>query len=164
MLLLQNEQLLSLLTPCVVKAPLSANFWLRLIGQFRVHLRLHFKARLSAKLLLWKSVFIHIEIGSNYHNKNFALRLALKERLTRTRKWPICLLYLVPWEKSHYLVFGVTPTGATERIWEDFAITKLISFFAFFSNSYRKIPGDTCVDGTEADYMPVLTPCPIQGY
>ena len=60
-----------------------------LIGHFRVHLRLHFKARLSAKSLLWKTVFIHIEIGSNYHNENFALRLALKERLRRTRKWPI---------------------------------------------------------------------------
>ena len=58
-------------------------------GNFRVHLSLHFKARLSAKSLLWKSLFIHIEIGTNYHNKNFALRLALKERLRGTRKWPI---------------------------------------------------------------------------
>ena len=32
---------------------------------------------------------IHIEIETDYHNKNFALRLALKERLWRTRKWPI---------------------------------------------------------------------------
>ena len=39
--------------------------------------------------LLWKSVFIHIEIGANCHNKNYALRLALKERLMGTRKWPI---------------------------------------------------------------------------
>ena len=59
------------------------------IGHFRVHLSLHFKARLSAKSLLWKSVFIHIEIGTNYHDKNFALRLALKERLKGTRKWSI---------------------------------------------------------------------------
>ena len=51
-----------------------------------------FKAKLSAKSLLWKSVFIHIEIGTNYHNKNFALRLALKERLKGTRKWPITFL------------------------------------------------------------------------
>ena len=58
-------------------------------GHFRVHLSLHFKKRLIAKSLLWKSVFIHIEIGTDYHNKNFALRLALKERLTRIRKWPI---------------------------------------------------------------------------
>ena len=40
------------------------------IGHFWVHLSFHFKARLSAKSLLWKSVFIHIEIGTNYHNKN----------------------------------------------------------------------------------------------
>ena len=39
--------------------------------------------------LLWKSVFIHIEIRTNYHNKKFALRLALKERMRWTRKWPI---------------------------------------------------------------------------
>ena len=32
-------------------------------------------------------IFIHTEIRSNYHKKNFALRLALKERLTGTRKW-----------------------------------------------------------------------------
>ena len=59
------------------------------IGHFRVHLSLHFKARVSAKSLLWKSVFIHIEIRTNYDNKKFALRLALKERLRGTRKWPI---------------------------------------------------------------------------
>ena len=45
--------------------------------------------RLSAKSLLWKSLFIYIEIGTNCHNKNFALRLALKERLRGTRKWLI---------------------------------------------------------------------------
>ena len=50
------------------------------LGHFWVQLSLHFKVRVSAKSLLWKSVFIHIEIRSNYHNKNFALRLALKER------------------------------------------------------------------------------------
>ena len=60
-----------------------------IIGYFRVHLGLHFKASLGAKSLLWKSVFIHIEIRTNYHNKSFALRLALKERLGGTRKWPI---------------------------------------------------------------------------
>jgi len=60
-----------------------------IIGHFRVHLSLHFKARLSAKSLLWKSVFIHIEIRTNYHNQNFALRLALKGRPRGTRKWPI---------------------------------------------------------------------------
>ena len=59
------------------------------IGHFRVHLSLHFKSRLSAKSLLWKSVFIHIEIATNYHNKNFGLRVALKERPKENRKWPI---------------------------------------------------------------------------
>ena len=59
------------------------------IGHFWVALGLSFKTSLSAKSLLWKSVFIHIEIRTNYHNKNFALRLALKERLRGTRKWPI---------------------------------------------------------------------------
>ena len=59
------------------------------IGHFRVHLTLHFKAILSAKSLLWNSVFIHIEVGTNYHNKNFPLRLALKERLKGTQKWHI---------------------------------------------------------------------------
>ena len=34
----------------------------RVIGHFGVHLNLHFKSRLIAKSLLWKSVFIHIEI------------------------------------------------------------------------------------------------------
>ena len=53
------------------------------IGHFRVHLSL------SAKSLLWKLVFIHIEIRTIYHDKNFALRLALKERLRGTRIWPI---------------------------------------------------------------------------
>ena len=62
------------------------------MGLFRIHLSLHFKAWLSAKSFLWKSVFILIEIGSNYHNKNFALRLGLKERLRGTQKWPIALM------------------------------------------------------------------------
>ena len=65
------------------------------IGHFRVHLRLHFQARLSAKSLLWKSVFIHIEIGSNYHNKNFALiRLALKRDLRELGNGLLSLLVL----------------------------------------------------------------------
>ena len=58
-------------------------------SHFRVHLSLHFNARLSARSVLWKSVFIYIEIRTNYHNKDFALRLTLKERLRGTRKWPI---------------------------------------------------------------------------
>ena len=53
---------------------------------------------LSARSLLWKPVFIHIEIGTNYHSKSFALRLTMKERLRGTRKWPfrLCRLYSSP--------------------------------------------------------------------
>ena len=67
---------------------------------FRVHLSLRFKARLSAKSLLWKSVFIHIEITTNYHNKNFALRVALKDRLRETRKWPIETIIFSLWKEK----------------------------------------------------------------
>ena len=28
---------------------------------------------------------------------------------------------------------------------------------------YRRIPGDTCVDGLEKDFMPASTPCPVKG-
>ena len=62
----------------------------QLIGPFRVHLSLPFKARLSARSLVWKSVFIHIEIESNYQNKNLALWLALKERLTGNSEMAYC--------------------------------------------------------------------------
>ena len=56
------------------------------IGHFRISLSLYFKASLRAKSLLWMTVFIHIEIRTNYHNKNFASTLALKEILRGTRK------------------------------------------------------------------------------
>ena len=47
------------------------------------------KASLKAKFFLWKLVFIHMwSRTTNYYYKNFALRLALKRRQTRTRKWP----------------------------------------------------------------------------
>ena len=59
------------------------------MGRFRGPLGLSLKTSLSAKSLIWISVFIHIGTGTNYQNKNFALRLALKERLRGTRKWSI---------------------------------------------------------------------------
>ena len=43
------------------------------IGYFRVHFSLYFEARLRTTSLLWISVFIHIEIGTNNHNKSFSL-------------------------------------------------------------------------------------------
>ena len=77
---------------CVFSGALEdnkTNNMISLICHFGVHLSLHFKVKLSVKSLLWNSVFCHIQIGTNYHNKSFALRLALKERLRRTRKWSI---------------------------------------------------------------------------
>mgnify|MGYP007058666351 CR=1 FL=1 len=60
------------------------------IDHFWVSLSLFFKASLRAESLLWKSGFIHDEISTNDHaNKNFALRLALKERLRGAPKWSI---------------------------------------------------------------------------
>ena len=35
------------------------------------------------------SVLNHVEIRTNYHNKHFALGLALKERFRGTQKWSI---------------------------------------------------------------------------
>jgi len=46
------------------------------ISEFRVH---YFKASLRAKSLLGISVFIHIEIRTNYHDSHFAFTLALIE-------------------------------------------------------------------------------------
>ena len=87
------------------------------IGHFRVQLSLHFKARLRAKSLLWKSVFIHIEIATNYHNKNFALGLALKERLRGTRKWSITIPRVNVWllyQGGNPVRLGSKPLGANE--------------------------------------------------
>ena len=68
---------------------------MRLMGRFpwaiSESISLYFKASLRAKTLFWLSVFIHIEIRTNYRNKNVAFRLALKERLRGTQKWPIVL-------------------------------------------------------------------------
>ena len=89
------------------------------VGHFRVHLSLHFKARLSAKSLLWKSVFIHIEIGTNDHNKNFALRLALKERLTRIREWPIQILFKFR---------EISPEKVTSRRENLYSLTRIMCF------------------------------------
>ena len=85
----------------VTQILISISSSLLAIGHFRIHHSLHFKARLSAKSLLWKSVFIHIETGANYHNKNFALRLAMKERLRGTQKWPIIVLYRGDYDRSN---------------------------------------------------------------
>lgn len=57
-----------------------------------------FQSEAKSKVFVIKTIFIHIEIGTtgNYHNKNYALGLALKERLRETLlailtmdDWPI---------------------------------------------------------------------------
>ena len=40
---------------------------------------------------------------------------------------------------------------------------KVVSSFYFHSSSFRKIEGNKCVGGTEKDFFPVRTPCPVQG-
>ena len=60
------------------------------IGHFRVPKNLTFKARLSAKPLIWKWFLIIYDANkTHFHNKGFALSLVLKVRVFGTRKWPI---------------------------------------------------------------------------
>ena len=54
------------------------------IGHFLVHLSNPFQSEAKCKIFVIKTIYIHIEIGTNYHNKNYALGLALKERLRET--------------------------------------------------------------------------------
>ena len=65
---------------------------LSLVGHFRVSLCLCFKASLSAKLFLWKWLWLQENetvCRTHFHMKGFTLRLVLKQRYKRTRKWPI---------------------------------------------------------------------------
>ena len=59
-----------------------------LTGNFRVALDLIIKEKLSAKFLLGKLVFIHVQTKVTYM-KSFALSLAFIMRFTATQKWPI---------------------------------------------------------------------------
>lgn len=62
-----------------------------LIDQFQIHFGLYLKLSLSAKSLLWISVFVHTEITTviNYHYiKNFTLKFNLKERQKLTDFFP----------------------------------------------------------------------------
>ena len=93
------------------------NKWLACImdamRHFRVYLNFYFKASLRAKYMLWISVFIHPEIRTNSHDKNFALWLALKERLGGTRKWSYRKL-LSAGERS--LTLAILSRLATPRV------------------------------------------------
>ena len=67
------------------------NMW-KPIDHFGVPLCLCFKASLSAKPFLWSDFDLHEKetaCRTHFHMKGFALRLALKLRHKRTRKWPI---------------------------------------------------------------------------
>ena len=61
-----------------------------------------FQGEAKCDVFVVKSVFIIIETGTNYHKKKFTLRLALKDRLTETRKWPITDTYLVSYDFDEY--------------------------------------------------------------
>ena len=61
------------------------------IGHFRVAVNLIMKARLSAKFLLRKLVFIHLQTKLIFIRKAFALSPAFIMRFTATRKWTMQL-------------------------------------------------------------------------
>ena len=71
------------------------NCYLHTYVTFRFQLNLNFKSRLNAKYLLWKSVFIHIEIETNYQGpvpercNSFIPRINV----------PYLVIYL--WHKAH---------------------------------------------------------------
>ena len=119
------------------------------IGHFRVHHILHFKVRLSAKSLLWKSVFIHIEIRTSYHDKNFALRLALKERLRGTRERPIVRLFsswtviYLDTDCLNLRVFQAI-TMPSWVIWRKMKLTGKMSIFMLVSLSWDTFSAVIC--------------------
>ena len=73
----------------------------------KLPLSLSLKTSLRAHSLSWIPVFIPIEIRTNYHNKNFTLRLSLKERMRGNRKWPIRIHTLISWQfHFHYILIS----------------------------------------------------------
>ena len=68
----------------------TRNLWLNLIGHFRVLLCLSFKTFHMKKYENEFCMQFHSHANqSHFHNNGFALILALKQRHTGTRKWPI---------------------------------------------------------------------------
>ena len=59
------------------------------IDHFRITFGLFFKASLGANPFIWKLVFIHMQMKTNFHMKRWAPGLALKKRPKVIRKWPI---------------------------------------------------------------------------
>ena len=97
-----------------------------LIGHFRVHYQPLFQ-RISAKSLLWRWVFIYIGIRTSYHNTNFALRLALKERLMELGNGLYC--FLTP-------CWGLNPLAAewALRALIDFTLSNARRFYSSMGN------------------------------
>ena len=71
----------------VVGTSLTYRLWS--IGHFRIILGLFFKASPGAHPFIWKLVFIHMQMKTNFHMKRWAPGLALKKRPKVIRKWPI---------------------------------------------------------------------------
>ena len=63
-------------------------------GHFRAATSLCFKAKLSAKPLIWKRFLIFMQKKLIFTWKVFALSLIFKVRVLETRKWPFSLSYL----------------------------------------------------------------------
>ena len=59
------------------------------IGHFRITFGLFFKASPGAHPFIWKLVFIHLQMKTNFHMKSWAPGLALKKKPRVIRKWPI---------------------------------------------------------------------------
>ena len=59
------------------------------IDHFRITFGLFFKASLGAHRFIWKLVFIHMQMKTNFHMKRWAPGIALKKRPKVIRKWPI---------------------------------------------------------------------------
>ena len=74
------------------------------IDHFRITFGLFFKASLGAHPFIWKLVFIHMQMKTNFHMKRWAPGLALKKRPKVIRKWPIALFRVI-WAVFAFLLF-----------------------------------------------------------
>ena len=101
-----------------------------LIGHFRVHYQPLFQ-RISAKSLLWRSVFNYIGIRTSYHNTNFALRLALKERLMGLGNGLYCFLTSC---------WGLNPLAAEWALMAliDFTLSNARRFYSSMGNPFGR--------------------------
>ena len=88
------------LTDYIVHYNIKSHLWLSIcvkslwetIGHFRITSGLFFKASPGAHLFIWKLVFIHMQMKTNFHMKGWAPGLALKKKRPRViRKWLISI-------------------------------------------------------------------------